>query len=86
MVSKDEKLKIIKEFQTSPKDTGSVPVQIALLQKEIENLTLHLKQARKDIPAKRSLLKKVAKRKKLLNYLQKNNPDLYQKIVKKLGL
>jgi small subunit ribosomal protein S15 len=84
-ISKDEKLKIIKEFQLSPKDTGSPAVQIALLEKEIENLTLHLKEHRKDVPAKRSLLKKVARKKRLLRYLQKTNPSLYQKLVKKLG-
>jgi len=84
-ISKEEKLKIIKEFQLSPKDTGSTVVQIALLQKEIESLTSHLKNHRKDVPAKRSLLKKVAKKKKLLRYLQKTNPSLYQKLIEKLG-
>lgn len=73
---------IIKKFKICETDTGSIEVQIALLTEEIEELVSHLKNHKKDIDAKRSLLKKVAQRKKFLEYLKRNNKKSYDKIKK----
>lgn len=85
-ISSAEKTKIIQEFKTHEQDTGSPPVQIALLTSEIRSLLLHLKKHPKDLHSKRGLLKMVAKRRKLLRYLQKEDPQKYKEVIKKLGL
>ena len=69
MLSPRQKNKIIKETGVHEKDTGSPEVQVALLSKRIEELTSHLKKHKKDNSSRLGLLKMVAKRKKLLNYL-----------------
>ncbi|MCK5017963.1 MAG: 30S ribosomal protein S15 [Candidatus Peribacteraceae bacterium] len=66
---------------THDKDTGSPHVQVAILTKEIELLTKHLKEHSKDFSARRGLLAKVAKRRTLLNYLKMNKPEQYQKVI-----
>ena len=86
MLAPQEKTKIIKEFKVHEQDTGSPEVQIALLSEEIKRLLLHLKKHKKDFHSKRGLLKMVAKRKKLLNYLKDDNVKKYQVIIKKIGL
>jgi small subunit ribosomal protein S15 len=86
MLKKEEKEKLIKETQIHETDTGSADVQVAILTKEIENLSLHLKRHPKDEHSKRGLLKKIIKRKKLLKFLEKTDKERYQKLVKKLGL
>lgn len=86
MLTKEEKEKIIKEYQPKPGDSGSPEVQIALLSKEIERLLSHLKKHSKDFHSKRGLLRMVAKRKKLLEYLKKEDEKRYKALVKKLGL
>ena len=73
-------------FRKHEKDNWSVEVQIATLTWEIERLKEHLSENHKDIDPKRSLLKKVAKRKKLVSYLKENDFDSYKKIVKSLKL
>ncbi len=82
--------KTLKEFITPfkkhEKDNGSVEVQLATLTWEIERLKEHLAENHKDIDPKRSLLKKVAKRKKLVSYLKANDFESYKTIVKKLKL
>lgn len=85
-ISPEEKTKIIQEFKIHEKDTGSPPVQIALLTSEIRSLLLHLKKHPKDLHSKRGLLKMVAKRRKLLRYLQKEDPQKYKEVIQKLGL
>ena len=70
---KEEKAKIIKEFAKSENDCGSTEVQIAILTNEINNLTEHLKEHKHDYHSKRGLLMKVGRRKKLLDYLKKND-------------
>ena len=79
-----KKTKIIKETGMHDKDTGSPEVQVALLSKKIEELTLHLKKHRKDNHSRRGLLGMVANRQTHLNYLKKNHPRRYSSIVKKL--
>ena len=81
-----EKAKIVKEFGKNAKDTGSVEVQIAILTKEINDLTEHLKVHTHDYHSKRGLLMKVGQRKSKLNYLMKNDIQKYREVVKKLGL
>ena len=70
-MTKEEKASIIKEFAKSKNDVGSAEVQIAILTKEINDLTDHLKTHIHDFHSKRGLFMKVGRRKKLLNYRQK---------------
>lgn len=83
---KEEKAKIIKEFAKSANDCGSTEVQIAILTNEINNLTEHLKEHKHDYHSKRGLLMKVGRRKKLLDYLKKNDVVNYREVIKKLNL
>ena len=76
----------IMPFKRHDNDNGSTEVQIAALTWEIERLKEHLAENHKDIDAKRALLKKVAKRKKLVSYLKQKNFDSYKAIIKKLKL
>ena len=85
-LTKDEKAKIIKEFAKNENDTGSAEVQIAILSKEIEELTEHLKTHIHDYHSRRGLLRKVGKRKNLLQYLAKKDIQSYREIIRKLGL
>ena len=85
-LTKEEKAKIIKEFAKNDKDTGSTAVQIAILTQEINTLTDHFKEHKHDYHSNRGLLKKVGRRKNLLNYLVKNDINRYRKLIKDLGL
>ncbi len=85
-LNKEEKAKIVKEFGKDEKDTGSVEVQIAILTKEITDLTNHLKTHIHDFHSKRGLLIKVGQRKSKLSYLAKNDVTKYREVVSKLGL
>ena len=76
----------LKEFQLHDKDTGSADVQVALLTHRIEHLTEHLKINRKDHSSRRGLLKMVAQRRSLLDYLSKTEADRYKKVIEKLNL
>jgi len=73
-------------FQRHDKDTWSPEFQIGLLTEEIVMLQWHLKEHSKDFDAKRSLLKKVARRRKFLKYLKAKNLDTYLAVSKKLGI
>lgn len=81
-----DKQPIIKEFQTHPKDTGSSEVQVAILTARIAHLTEHLKTHRKDIHSRHGLIALSHRRRKLLNYLKKNNLEKYQEIIKQLNI
>jgi len=81
-----EKQEIIKKYKLSPKDTGSVEVQVALLTEDINKLTEHLKKAKKDIHSKRGLMRKVYQRTSLLRYLKKTDVKRYQTLIKNLNL
>lgn len=83
---KIDKAAIKAEFQRHDRDTGSSEVQIALLTKEIEALTAHLKINKKDTSSRYGLLRKVQNRRKLLNYLKRENEESYKELIKKLGL
>ncbi len=86
MLSPQVKGKIISSAAIHDADTGSPEVQIALFTQEIERLTKHLKKHLKDNSSRRGLLKMVAKRKRLLDYLKRDNPERHSKLTKKLGL
>ena len=81
-----DKQKIIEDNRSHDKDTGSSEVQIALLTSRIAHLTEHLKTHRKDFHSRRGLLMMAARRRKLLDYLKKNDLKRYQAIVEKRGL
>lgn len=85
-MTKEEKANIIKEFAKSKNDVGSAEVQIAILTKEINDLTDHLKEHIHDFHSKRGLFMKVGRRKKLLNYLKENDVVSYRNVIKKLNL
>lgn len=86
MIDKKRKQQIIKKFAVHENDTGSSEVQIALLTDEIKNLTEHLKLHKKDFSSRRGLLRKVAERRKLLRYLEKENEESFDNLVKKLKI
>ncbi len=86
MLAPEEKLKLIKKYKIHDVDTGSPEVQIALLTEEVKRLLLHLKKHSKDFHSKRGLLKMVAQRKKLLNYLKREDEKRYKLLIKKIGL
>ena len=86
MLKKEEKASIIKEFAKNEKDCGSAEVQIAILTKEINTLTEHLKEHKHDFSSRRGLYKKVGQRKSLLNYLYKTDVTRYRELIKSLGL
>ena len=71
---------LIKKYQLHEKDTGSTAFQIILLSEEIEKEKSHLAKNKKDVPSKRSLLKKNARRKRFYQYLVRNNPEVFQKL------
>jgi small subunit ribosomal protein S15 len=81
-----QKTQLIKDFQLYEGDTGSPEVQVALLTASIQQLTDHLKQHKKDNHSRRGLLKQVAKRRRLLNFLLKKSEERYQKLIERLGL
>ena len=85
-LTKEEKSSIINEFKLDENDTGSIEVQVALLNKRINDLNEHLKVHKHDFHSNRGLLKMVGQRKSLLNYLAKNDVQRYRDLVKKLGL
>jgi small subunit ribosomal protein S15 len=80
------KKKLIGKFRTHEKDTGSPQVQIGILTTEVTEITGHLKEHKKDNSARRGLLAKVARRRKLLSYLKMNDEKGYEDIVGKLNI
>lgn len=86
MLDKTAKDKIIKKFKTHEADTGSTEVQIAILTEEIKRLTEHLKGHKKDFSSRRGLIKKVSQRRKLLKFLQREDAESFETLIKKLKL
>jgi small subunit ribosomal protein S15 len=82
----ETKKKIVAEFGLSEGDTGSPEVQVALLSHRIAHLTDHLKQHKHDHHTRRGLLLLVGRRRRLLNYMQKEDINRYRSIVERLGL
>ena len=86
MLPKKEKDAIISKFQTHKDDTGSPEVQVAILTKEIEQVSEHLKIHRKDNHSRRGLLQMVGNRRRLLRYLKGEDEGRYEKLVERLKL
>ncbi len=86
MLTKNKKMRVMKEVQTHEKDTGSPEVQIAILTRRIDELATHLKKNAKDNHSRRGLLQMVANRKSHMKYLEKKNPKRFNALNKKLGL
>ncbi|MDX2082461.1 MAG: 30S ribosomal protein S15 [Rickettsiales bacterium] len=80
------KKKLIKDFAHNDKDTGSVEVQCAVITKQINNLTEHLKIHKSDYSSKRGLLILVGKRRSLLDYLKSKSESRYEDLIKKLEI
>ena len=80
------KTQIIEDYKTKDNDTGSSEVQIALLSARIAHLTEHLRTHRKDFHSRRGLIHMTNRRRKLLDYLKKNDLNRYNEIIKRLKL
>ncbi len=85
-LSKERKSEIMKEFAMHEGDTGSPEVQIALLTSQINELTEHLKDHKKDNHSRRGLLQMVGKRRRLIEYLKKSDEERYTTLAKALKL
>ena len=81
-----EKQQIIGDFRVHDRDTGSAEVQVALLTRRINDLTGHLKNFRKDHHSRRGLLMLVGKRRRLLEYIRRNDVRKYRALIEKLGI
>lgn len=85
-LSQERKQELIEEHKTHASDTGSPEVQIAILTENINNLTAHFKDHKKDHHSRRGLLKMVGQRRKLLAYLKNKDVQRYSALIAKLGL
>lgn len=85
-ITKERRQEVIKQYATHEGDTGSSEVQIALLTERINDLTEHFKVHKKDFAGRLGLLKLVGQRRRLLNYVRKNDIERYRGIVKSLNL
>jgi len=86
VLNKEAKTKIIKDNKVHPSDTGSPEVQVALITNRINDLSNHFKIHEKDYHSKTGLMKLVGRRKRLLEYLKKQDPKRYENLIKKLKL
>ena len=82
----EDKKKLIEKYKVHDSDTGSPEVQVGLLTNRIEYLTEHLKVHKKDHHSRRGLLQMVGRRRRLLNYLQREDLDAYRELTRQLGL
>ena len=85
-VTKEQKTGLIKDYRRDQNDSGSPEVQIAILTVRINNLTEHMRTHEKDFASRRGLLAMVSRRRKLLDYLRRVNPQAYTDIIGKLGI
>ena len=83
---KEDKQKIIAENAKAANDTGSPEVQVAVLSRRINDLTEHLKTHSKDHHSRRGLLRMVGRRRRLLEYLRRQDVERYRALISKLGL
>lgn len=85
-LAREAKEQIVGDFRSHDSDTGSAPVQIALLSRRINELTEHFKTHKKDNHSRRGLLKMVSQRRSLLDYLKRTDIQRYHEVVGRLGL
>ena len=86
MLTKRQKTNVLKGARRHDADTGSPEAQVAVLTRQIKELSTHLKKNAKDFHSRRGLLQMVANRRKHLKYLEKKDEKSYTKLIKKLGL
>ena len=86
MLSKDRKNEVIGTYKTHDADTGSPEVQVAILSERITYLTEHFKTHAKDHHSRRGLLKMVGQRRRLLDYVRREDPSRYSQLIKRLGI
>jgi small subunit ribosomal protein S15 len=82
----EEKAQIITEYRINETDTGSAEVQVALLTRRIQELTVHLNEHKHDLHSRRGLLKLVGQRRRMLKYLNQTSPERYRELIARLGL
>ena len=85
-ITAEDKARILTDFATKPGDTGSPEVQVAILSSRIATLTEHFKTHKKDNHGRRGLLKMVAQRRRLLDYVKGKDESRYQQLIERLGL
>ena len=85
-ITKERKQELIQDFKRDEGDTGSPEVQIAILTTRINNLTEHMREHKKDYATRRGLLAMVSRRRRLLDYLRKVDPQRYLDIIGRLGI
>jgi small subunit ribosomal protein S15 len=85
-LTKEDKGKLVEDHRRNESDTGSPEVQIAILSKRIDELTEHLKDHRKDHHSRRGLLQMVGRRRRLLEYLRREDVERYRALIGRLGL
>ena len=85
-LARERKKKLIEDFKTHSRDTGSAEVQVAILTERINMLSDHFKAHKKDFHSRRGLLGMVSKRRRLLNYLKTKDVKKYLEVVEKLSL
>lgn len=85
-LAKEEKQQLITEHRRAETDTGSPEVQIAILSKRIDELTQHLKDHKEDHHSRRGLLQMVGRRRRLLDYLRREDVERYRALIGRLGL
>ena len=85
-LTQERKAELVTKFGANAEDTGNTRVQVALLTERINDLTEHLRDHKKDHHSRRGLLMLVGQRRRLLNYLQKNDLEGYRSLIRELGL
>jgi small subunit ribosomal protein S15 len=85
-LTQERKAEIVSKFGHNAKDTGNTRVQVALLTERINDLTQHLRAHKKDHHSRRGLLMLVGRRRRLLNYMQRNDLQGYRELIRELGL
>ncbi len=85
-ITPERKAALIKEYATKTDDTGSPEVQVAILSERITNLTQHFESHKKDNHSRRGLLKMVATRRSLLDYVKKIDEQRYKTLIERLGI
>ncbi len=86
LLTRESKSSTMEPFRLHPKDTGSPEVQVALLSERIAYLNEHFRVHRKDHASRRGLLIMVGKRKRLLEYLKRRDPERYKQVIERLGI
>ncbi len=86
VLAREKKTALIDQYRTHDTDTGSPEVQIAILSTRIGELTEHFKTHKKDHASRRGLLMMVSRRRGLLDYLRKSDPERYKEVIQKLGI